>query len=255
MAASIQNPIAKHLGLLLSTIQAGHWDVGFATDGDADRLGAVDRNGIFVDPHRIFALVLRYLVEQKGWRGKVVRTVSTTRMIDRICAAHGLELIETPVGFNHIADHMLAGGVLMGGEESGGMSIQGHIPEGDGILMGLLVLEVMAAAGKPLHELVAELIAAYGPAEYARTDMRLRQPVAKKVMVQQLLEQAPAGIADVNLEEIQTTDGVKYYLADGSWLLIRPSGTEPVLRVYAEAPNAERVKALLAFGEDVAASA
>ncbi|MCA9984285.1 MAG: phosphoglucomutase/phosphomannomutase family protein [Anaerolineales bacterium] len=248
-------PIAKHLGLLLSTIQSGHWDVGFATDGDADRIGAVDRNGEFVDPHRIFALVLRYLVEKKGWRGQVVRTVSTTRMIDRICAAHGLELIETPVGFNHIADHMLAGGVLMGGEESGGMSIQGHIPEGDGILMGLLILEVMAAAGKPLHEIVADLLQQYGPAEYARTDMRLRQPVAKEVMVKQLVEGAPAGIANVAIEEIQTTDGVKYYLADGSWLLIRPSGTEPVLRVYAEAPNTERVQALLAFGEEMAARA
>ncbi|MCB0013640.1 MAG: hypothetical protein KDE34_17120 [Anaerolineales bacterium] len=135
------------------------------------------------------------------------------------------------------------------------MSIQGHIPEGDGILMGLLILEVMAAAGKPLHEIVADLLQQYGPAEYARTDMRLRQPVAKEVMVKQLVEGAPAGIANVAIEEIQTTDGVKYYLADGSWLLIRPSGTEPVLRVYAEAPNTERVQALLAFGEEMAARA
>jgi phosphomannomutase len=172
-------PIAKHLGMLISTIQSGHWDVGLATDGDADRIGAVDARGQFVDPHRIFALVLRYLLEKRGWTGAVVRTVSTTRMLDRIAADHGLPLVETPVGFNHIADLMIANGVVMGGEESGGMSVKGHIPEGDGVLMGLLLLEVMAEAGKPLHKLVEELLAQYGPAQYARTDMKLTRPVAK----------------------------------------------------------------------------
>lgn len=245
-------PIARHLGLLMSTIQAGHWDVGLATDGDADRIGAVDNQGNFVDPHRIFALVLRYLLENRGWRGKVVRTVSTTRMIDRIAAKHGLELVETPVGFNHIADLMIANGVVMGGEESGGMSIKGHIPEGDGVLMGLLLLEVMAAAKMPLHKLVEELLAHYGPAQYARTDMKLTRPVEKKQMVKLLLDEAPAAIAGVAVDDVQTVDGVKYYLNDGSWLLIRPSGTEPVLRVYAEAPDDGRVKALLDFGEEMA---
>jgi alpha-D-glucose phosphate-specific phosphoglucomutase len=247
-------PIIKHLGMLMSTIQSGHWMVGLATDGDADRIGAVDAHGEFVDPHRIFALILRYLIEKRGWQGKVVRTVSTTRMVDRISAQHGLPVVETPVGFNHIADLMLAGGVLMGGEESGGMSIMNHIPEGDGILMGLLLLEVMAEAGKPLHVLVDDLLAAYGPAEYARVDMALTRPVAKDEMVGLLLANEPAAISGVTVEDIQATDGVKYYLADGSWLLIRPSGTEPVLRVYAEAPNRGRVEALLAFGEEIATS-
>ncbi len=245
-------PIARHLGLLMSTIQAGHWDVGLATDGDADRIGAVDNQGNFVDPHRIFALVLRYLLENRGWRGKVVRTVSTTRMIDRIAAKHGLELVETPVGFNHIADLMIANGVVMGGEESGGMSIKGHIPEGDGVLLGLLLLEVMAAARMPLHKLVEELLTHYGPAQYARTDMKLTRPVEKKQMVAFLLNAAPREIAGVAVNDVQTVDGVKYYLSDGSWLLIRPSGTEPVLRVYAEAPDDGRVKALLDFGEEMA---
>jgi len=248
-------PIARHLGLLMSTIQAGHWMVGLATDGDADRLGAVDDKGRFVDPHRIFALVLRYLIEKRGWRGKVVRTVSTTRMIDRIAQRHDLPVVETPVGFNHIADHMLAGGVLMGGEESGGMSIQNHIPEGDGILMGLLLLEVMADAGVALSDLVDDLLADVGPAEYRRVDMKLKHPVAKSEMVEMLLGAAPSRIAGVAIEEIQTTDGVKYYLDDGSWLLIRPSGTEPVLRVYAEGPSHERVDALLDFGEEMAQQA
>jgi alpha-D-glucose phosphate-specific phosphoglucomutase len=248
-------PIAKYLGLLISTIQAGHWDVGLATDGDADRLGAVDAKGQFVDPHRIFALVLRYLIEKRGWQGKVVRTVSTTRMIDRIAARYGLPLVETPVGFNHIADLMIADGVLMGGEESGGMSIHGHIPEGDGVLMGLLLLEVMAEARVPLDEIVADLLTQYGPAQYARTDIMLTRPVAKEQMVRMLVDKAPAAIAGVAVEDVQTTDGVKYYLDDGSWLLIRPSGTEPVLRVYAEAGEIGRVKALLQFGEEMAAIA
>jgi len=248
-------PITKHLGLLMSTIQAGHWDVGLATDGDADRLGAVDDRGAFVDPHRIFALVLRYLLEKRGWRGRVVRTVSTTRMIDRLAAKYDLELVETPVGFNHIADEMLAGDVLMGGEESGGMSIKGHIPEGDGVLMGLLLLEVMADAGAPLHEIVHDLLSDVGPAFYARKDLRLSRPVSKDDMVRMLVNDAPSTIDGVEVEDIQTNDGVKYYLNDGSWLLIRPSGTEPVLRVYAEALEKERVTTLLDFGQGVAEKA
>ena len=248
-------PIAKHLGLLISTIQAGHFDIGLATDGDADRLGAVDAKGNFVDPHRIFALVLRYLIEKRGWRGKVVRTVSTTRMIDRIAARYDLPVVETPVGFNHIADYMITDDVLMGGEESGGISIKGHIPEGDGVLMGLLLLEVVAEAKAPLHVLIADLLTEYGPAQYARTDMKLKKPVAKADMVKMLLELVPNGIAGVGIERVETVDGVKYYMEDGSWLLIRPSGTEPVLRVYAEAPNDARVKALLDFGEEMAQKA
>ncbi len=169
-------PIGKHLGLLMSEIQSGHWDIGLATDGDADRIGAVDSNGAFVDPHRIFALVLHYLLEKRGLRGRVVRTVSTTRMLDRIAQQYDLPLIETPVGFNHIADHILDNGVVMGGEESGGITIKGHIPEGDGVLMGLLLLEVMADAEAPLHELVNDVLAKYGPAQYKRTDIKLKRP-------------------------------------------------------------------------------
>lgn len=246
-------PIAKHLGLLRSEIQSGHWDIGLATDGDADRIGAVDSNGNFIDPHRIFALVLRYLLEKRGWRGSVVRTVSTTRMLDRIAEKYGLELVETPVGFNHIAEKILQDGVVMGGEESGGITVKGHIPEGDGVLMGLLMLEVMADSRAPMHEIIDNLLAQYGPAQYARTDIKLKRPVAKKEMVEMLVRLAPEQISGVSVEDVQTTDGVKYYLDDGSWLLIRPSGTEPVLRVYAEAPNDDRVRALLDFGEEMAA--
>ncbi len=246
-------PIARYLRALASAIQAGHGQIGIATDGDGDRVGAMDGRGNFVDPHHIFALALRYLVEERGWRGAVVKTVSTTMMVDRLARQYDLPLYETPVGFNHIADIMLENEVLIGGEESGGMSIKGHIPEGDGILMGLLLLEIVAKAGVSLHELVADLQATVGPAHYARRDLRLRHPVTKREMVARLTEEAPARLGGVEVTQVETTDGVKYRLADESWLLIRPSGTEPVLRVYAEAPEPGMVETLLAYGEEVAA--
>lgn len=247
-------PIEKHLSLLASVMKNSNRHAGLATDGDADRIGAMDVNGQFVDPHRIFGLILRYLLQKRGLRGRVVRTVSTTRMIDRIAGDFGLPVVETPVGFNHISDLMIDDNVVMGGEESGGMSIHGHIPEGDGVLMGLLLLEVMADAHKPLHILVEELLKEYGPAQYARTDLRLSRPVVKADLTRKLVETAPDRISGVTVEEVRTSDGIKYYLDDGSWLLIRPSGTEPVLRVYAEAPSDERVRALLDFGEAIAAA-
>ena len=245
-------PIARYLGATAGAIAAGLGDLALVTDGDADRTGAMDGRGQFVDPHKIMALSLQYLVEQRGWRGSVVKTVSTTRMINRLCERYGLPCYETPVGFNYIADRMLAGGVLIGGEESGGISIQGHIPEGDGILMGLLLLEIVSASGATLEELVAELLRKVGPAQYARTDLRLARPVAKAEMTRRLVEQAPANIDGRRVAGIEQTDGVKYIMDDDSWLLIRPSGTEPVLRVYAEGRDEAGVKALLAFGEGVA---
>lgn len=244
-------PVGRYLAALSAAIQNGLGSVGIATDGDADRVGAMDNLGQFVDPHRIFALVLRYLLQEREWRGAVVRTVSTTRMVDRLAERHNLPLHETPVGFNHIAEYMINGGVLMGGEESGGMSIQGHIPEGDGVLMGLLLLEVIAAAGVPLSELVDDLLQDVGPSHYARTDLRLARPVAKSEMVRRLTESAPAKIGGVAVQDVSTVDGVKYLMADTGWLLIRPSGTEPVLRVYAESPEARMVQEMLAYGESV----
>jgi alpha-D-glucose phosphate-specific phosphoglucomutase len=247
-------PIARYLNALVAAVHANHADVGLATDGDGDRLGAMDCHGNFVDPHHIFALALRYLVEKRHWTGTVVKTVSTTMMVDRLAAKYELPLIETPVGFSHIADHMLQADVLIGGEESGGIGIKGHIPEGDGVLMGLLLLEIIADAGVPLDELIVDLQRVVGPACYTRTDLRLRHPVAKREMVTRLTADAPASIGGIDVQAVDTLDGVKYRLTDDSWLLIRPSGTEPVLRVYAEAPSEARVKALLDFGQAVAAS-
>ena len=199
--------------------------------------------------------MLRYLVEQRGWSGTVVKSLSTTMMVNRLAGKYGLPLRETPVGFNHIADLMLQEDVLIGGEESGGISIKGHIPEGDGVLIGLLLLEIVAHAGVPLSELVADLQRVAGPTCYIRDDLRLRHPVDKPKMVARLSQDPPASLAGVEVVEVATLDGVKYRLADQSWLLIRPSGTEPVLRVYAEAPDEPMVQELIDFGRQIAATA
>ncbi len=247
-------PISKYLGALAGAISTGLGSFGIATDGDADRIGAMDERGNFVDPHKIMALALKYLVEKKGLTGSVVRTVSTTRMIDRLANKYGLKVFETPVGFNHIADYMLKDDVLIGGEESGGISFKGHIPEGDGVGMGLLLLEIVASSGVTLYELVEDLLADVGPAEYERKDLRLKLPVSKQKMVEKLTQDAPKSIGGETLLSVSTLDGVKYIFEDDSWLLIRPSGTEPVLRVYAEGRSKEMVKAMIEFGEKVAES-
>ncbi len=247
-------PISHYLGALAGAISTHMGNFGLATDGDADRIGAMDERGNFVDPHKIMALALNHLVNQRGWRGPVVRTVSTTRMIDRLANLYGVPVYETPVGFNHIADYMLKEDILIGGEESGGISFKGHIPEGDGIIMGLLIIEMVASSGTSLHELVEDLLRRVGPAHYQRNDLRLIRPVSKDVMQRMLVDSAPANIANESVTQVSTLDGVKYILADDSWLLIRPSGTEPVLRVYAEGRSPEMVRAMIGFGEQVAAS-
>jgi phosphomannomutase len=212
-------PIARNLGALAGAIAAGHGQLGLATDGDGDRLGAMDGRGQFVDPHRIMALSLKHLVEHRNWTGTVVKTVSTTQMINRLCQKYDLEVIETPVGFNYIADWMLRDNVLIGGEESGGISFKGH-----------------------------NLLDEVGPAHYERLDLRLSRPIEKPRMVQRLVESAPKSIGDVKVSDVNVLDGVKFLLEDDSWLLIRPSGTEPVLRVYAEARSPHMVEALLDHG-------
>ncbi len=247
-------PIGSHLGPLAGAISMGMGNLGLALDGDGDRIGAMDERGTFVDPHKIMALALKYLVEKRGLTGTAVRTVSTTRMIDRLADKFGLAVYETPVGFNHIADYMISENVLIGGEESGGISIQGNIPEGDGVLMGLLIIEMVAVYGKSLHELVNELLAEVGPAFYQRRDQRLKYPIQKQEMVQYLIDNKPERIGGVAVKELLTIDGVKYILEDDSWLLIRPSGTEPVLRVYAEGRTEQMVADLLGYGEEVADS-
>lgn len=245
-------PIERHLGPLAGAISTGMGTLGIALDGDGDRIGAMDERGNFVDPHKIMSLGLQYLAEERGLKGPVVRTVSTTRMIDRLAQIYGLPVYETPVGFNYIAEYMLKEDILIGGEESGGISFRGHIPEGDGVLIALLLVELVARSGHTLYELVEGLLERVGPAHYRRTDQRIRYPINKQDMVDQLVDGVPGAIGGERVEKVDTADGVKYVLEDDSWLLIRPSGTEPVLRVYAEGRSEEMVEALLTYGETVA---
>lgn len=246
-------PIERHLQPLIDEMRAGGYQVGLATDGDADRIGAVDPTGRFIDPHRIMALAVEYLVHNRGQRGSVVKTVSSTQMLNRLAARYGLPIHETPVGFNHICDYMRTEAVLLGGEESGGISILGHIPEGDGLLMGLLLTEMVAVRGKSLVELLCELTDApdVGPFAYARRDQPVRS-FKKAALVAGLMAAPPASLAGVRIVQINDMDGVKYILEDNGWLLIRPSGTEPVLRIYAESRDDASVAQLLIEGATLA---
>jgi alpha-D-glucose phosphate-specific phosphoglucomutase len=245
-------PNEKNLKALVATVQNENAHFGVATDGDADRIGAVDDQGHYVDPHTIMALSVRYLVERRGLTGDIAKTISSTLMLNRLAKRYGIALHETPVGFDVIAQLMLTDDILLGGEESGGISIKGHIPEGDGILMGLLLMEIVADAGVPLSELVADLQQEVGPTCYKRDDIRLKGFVSKRQMVKRLVENCPERIAGEAVVKVDDYDGVKYHLADDGWLLIRPSGTEPVLRVYAEGSSEGAVKAMLLTGRELA---
>jgi len=244
-------PIERNLGDLVTVMRSGRYDVGLAMDGDADRIGAVDATGNFVDPHRIFSLVLQHLMEARNGTGAVVKTVSTTQLLNKLCRHYGLPLHETPVGFNHICAWILREDVLMGGEESGGMTIKDHIPDGDGILMGLLLLELIASQQQPLHQSIHDLMQDFGEFYYGRNDVHT-QAFDKRLLTQRLTDEAPEAILTHKVTEVNNSDGVKYVLDDDSWLLIRPSGTEPVLRIYAEASSPEQVQRMLAAGAGLA---
>ena len=244
-------PIERNLIELIAIMSTGYHDIGLATDGDADRIGAVDAMGNFVDPHRIFSLILRHLVEERQKRGAVVKTVSTTQLLNKLTQHYNLPLHETPVGFNHICALMLEEDVLMGGEESGGMTIKGHVPDGDGILMGLLLVELLVYQRKPLDKVIMELMREFGEFYYGRNDVHT-QAFDKQELTQKLTEEAPERILQHKVVQVNNSDGVKYLMDDDSWLLIRPSGTEPVLRIYAETRNRQEVQQLLAVGARLA---
>jgi phosphomannomutase len=241
-AGTNPEPLAHNLGELIARMKAGVFDIGIATDGDADRIGAVDEQGNFVDSHRIFAILLKYLVEQKGMTGEVVKSLSVSQMIDAQAERYGLTLRETPVGFKHICRMMTERDVLIGGEESGGIGVKGHLPERDGIYLGLLLCEVMAVRRKSLGALVDELMSQYGRHEFGRVDLHLTEK--EKQAILKKYRQTPKSIGGFRVTERRDTDGAKF-LVDGGWLLIRASGTEPLIRVYAEGRSREMVDALL----------
>ena len=240
-------PIAQNLGPLKDAVLASKADVGLAVDGDADRVGAMDAYGNFVDSHRIFALVLRHLYEDRGLRGSVVKTVSTTTLIDKLCAKYGLTLHVTPIGFKNICEWMLKEPVLIGGEESGGIGVLGYIPERDGPLMSLMLLETMAFRKKRLEEQIAELMAEFGPHEYQRVDLH-PEPSKMAAVVKSLTEDNPDEVAGLKVLKIDRTDGTKFFFENDAWLLLRASGTEPVVRVYAESSSQEKVSELISAG-------
>ena len=237
-------PIARHLVELSTLIKSGKYQVGLALDGDADRIGAVDEQGEFFSSHNIFTVILRHLIEYKRMTGGVVKTVSTTRMIDLLAEKFGLELFETPIGFKHICGLMLEHDILMGGEESGGLGVKGHIPERDGILLGLLLLEAMAVSGKGLRQLLDETMDEIGHFYYRRIDRSIENS-AKEQLIKQLCSNPPAEIDGQRVSATNFSDGFKFIFENGDWLLIRPSGTEPVLRLYSEAGSPEQVERFL----------
>lgn len=237
-------PIGENLQELRDLLKGGAYSVGLALDGDADRIGAVDENGEFFSSHCIFTVILRHLIEHKGMRGGVVKTVSTTRMVDLLAAKYELPLFETPIGFKHICELMLEKDILMGGEESGGLGVKGHIPERDGILLGLLLLEAMAVSGKGLRQLLVETMDEIGHFFYRRIDRRIEDS-AKELLVSKLRTAPPTEIDGRKIAGTNFSDGFKFIFDNGDWLLIRPSGTEPVLRLYSEAATADQVDRLL----------
>lgn len=237
-------PIEPHIAGLRQAVLDGGFDAGFATDGDADRVGAIDRDGTFIDSHKIFSILLRHLAEDRGMRGEVVRTFSTTQMIDKLARKHQLPLHVVPIGFKYICELMLRRDILIGGEESGGIAVKGHLPERDGILNSLLLAEVMAEKGRHLGELVAELTEEFGPHYYDRVDLELDREIAQHV-VRQVARWKAKSLAGLKVTATDDLDGVKLYFGESAWLLVRASGTENVLRLYAEAPSREQVNALL----------
>jgi phosphomannomutase len=248
-------PIEPHTRMLQDTVVREKCDAGLATDGDADRIGAVAEDGTFVDSHKIFCVLLRWLLERKKWPGEVVRAFNTTRMLDRIAAKHGRKLHETSIGFKYIADLMMEREILIGGEESGGIGYSRFLPERDGVLNCLLLANVMAEEGKPLGQLVADLQREFGPHYYGRRDLHIPEDV-KQNAIQRARAESTQSLGRYRVVKKEHMDGVKFFVdaptnGNGAeaWVLFRASGTEPLLRLYTEASSPELVSEFLAVGE------
>jgi phosphoglucomutase len=234
---------------LVRTVAEGRADLGLATDGDADRFGIVDRDGRFVAANEILALLVDYLIESRGWEGGVARSVATSHLVDRVAARHGREVFETPVGFKYIGELINADRIVLGGEESAGLSIRGHIPEKDGILACLLVAEAVARRGKSVGEMLADLTAAVGALYNRRIGVRLSEEQTARLR-ERLATESPADIGGRRVVRVDRTDGAKFLFDDESWVLMRPSGTEPLVRIYAEAATEDLLEVLLESGRE-----
>jgi phosphomannomutase len=248
-------PIEPHVAMLQETVVREKCDAGLATDGDADRIGAVAEDGSFVDSHKIFCVLLRWLLECKRWPGEVVRAFNTTRMIDRIAARYGRKVHETSIGFKYVADLMMEREILMGGEESGGIGYSRFLPERDGVLNSLLLANAMAEQGKPLGQLVSDLQREFGPHYYGRRDLHIPEEMKQKA-IQRARSESTQSLGKYKVLKKEHMDGVKFFLdaptnGNGAeaWTLFRASGTEPLLRLYTEASSKELVNEMLTTGE------
>ena len=252
-------PIEPHIRALGEATVAHHCDAGLCTDGDADRIGAVDEHGNFVDPHKIFSVLLSWVLRRKGWPGAVTRAFNTTKMLDRICKKCDRELIEHGIGFKFVCDYMLEREIVMGGEESGGIGFQRHLPERDGLLNALLVANVMAEEGKTLGQLVQDLQEEFGEHQYGRIDLHIPDDLKNKAIARaRALKSGDIGFDGMPIIRQETLDGVKFYLdnpeartkmnAAETWILLRASGTEPLMRIYTESTSKEAVSRLLDAG-------
>ena len=238
------DPSEQRLKDLASKMREIGANLGLATDGDADRFGVIDEDGTFLSPNQVISLLVAHLARNRGMKGVAVRTAATSHMVDAVARACGLEVRETPVGFKYISAEMRRAKVVIGGEESGGLSIGGHVPEKDGILACLLVAEMRAFTGRPLKETLRALVDEVGPFYSQRVDLHVEGPAREKI-VGMLCDSPPCKVAGAPVSRVSTVDGVKIELADGGWFLVRASGTEPVVRIYAEAPSKERLSAIL----------
>ena len=245
-------PLGEQISEMVEKVKADKADLGLATDGDSDRFGIVDEQGNVLTPNTVLLLLAHHLVKNKGLTGAIVRTVATTHLLDNFAAKNGLEIYETPVGFKYIGEKMRETQVLIGGEESGGLSVIGHIPEKDGILANMLVAEAIAYEGKPLSQLAEEAIAfAGGPLYNQRLDLHLNDD--RKAAVIDSFNQTPTEIATIRVKEIGRKDGIKLNLADSSWVLLRPSGTEPLMRVYIETNSLEKQSQIAEYMQQIIA--
>lgn len=234
---------------LVQTVVGKGLDLGLSTDGDADRFGIVDRDGTFVAANDIIALLVDYLIETRGWDGGVARSVATTHLIDRVAARHGRAVYETPVGFKYIGELINEDKIVLGGEESAGLSIRGHIPEKDGILACLLVAEAVARRGKSVGDMLSDLRAQVGSVFNRRIGVRLSEEQTARLRTR-LAADTPTEIGGFAIRSVDRTDGAKFILDNDAWVLMRPSGTEPLVRIYAEAGSAETLEVLLESGRE-----
>jgi alpha-D-glucose phosphate-specific phosphoglucomutase len=237
-------PIEPHIEALRQAMRQDHYDAGFAFDGDADRIGAIDHDGTFITPHQIFSILFWHLAGTRKLTGDVVKSFSTTKMIDKIATKLGRKIWETPVGFKYVCDRMLEADVVLGGEESGGIATKLHLPERDATVSALLLAEVMAWHGKRLGELVEMLHREFGEHHYGRVDLTLRDGQKEKAIAR-FADQKFSHLLDWPIVRREDLDGVKVYLGDIGWAMIRASGTEPILRVYAETTRAETTRRVL----------